>query len=137
MKTLVLLLASSGWFLCTGQQAGPIASQCLERLSLPDYPPLGVAARPTGDVIVEVRISDPLASADVKIEGKPHPVLFKAVWEALRASTFAASCRWQRLKLAFTFAIEGDAVENRQPPKVFLGYPNRFWIVTPPVRIQP
>ena len=56
---------------------------------MPDYPPIPYEALIYGELLIDVHVSEKLMFTDMEIQGKPHPLLVGAVWEALRSSTFA------------------------------------------------
>ncbi len=134
MRRLALLLVASGWMICSGQQASAVASPCLERLKLPDYPRLPLMAGIQGEVLIDVRVSEKRTATDMEIQGKPHPLLITPVLEALRNSTFAAACRGQLIRLEFSFVVEGEETKTPQSPALYISYPNRFWVVAHPVK---
>jgi TonB family protein len=111
---------------------------CAEYLRIPEYPRLGLLAQIGGSVAVVVRLDDQSVAEHVEVaEGRPHGILYKAVLDAVRESRFAAACRNRSVTLRFEFVLAKNAVENRQPSKLFFGYPNRFWIVAAPLLYQP
>ncbi len=136
MRTLALLFVTCGWMTCAGQQTSAIAARCLERLKLPDYPPLPLMARFQGEVVIDVHVSENLKFNEMEIQGKPHPLLVGAVWKALRKSRFAPACSGQRIRLSFVFLIEGEETKSPRAPTHYVSYPNRFWIVAQPVQFQ-
>jgi hypothetical protein len=136
MRTLLLFVIASGWINCSGQQTSAVASPCLERMKLPDYPPLPLVARIHGEVLIDVHVSEKLTFSDMEIQGTPHPLLVGAVWEALQNSTFAPKCRGQLIRLVFAFVIEGKETKTPQAASLYFSYPNRFWIVAHPVQPQ-
>lgn len=127
-------------FLCLSVHAQKPSDDghCLERLKLPEYPPLAIQAQISGEIKVVAKLNENSATETVEvIDGDPHPILYGAVLDALRQSTFVEACHGRAVKMVFRFALEDSVVDSRRPSKLYFGHPNRFWIVSQPVRYQP
>jgi len=109
---------------------------CIERLRMPAYPKLADSARISETVTATITLTASgsieksvlemtAASAGVKLFFLP------SVEEALRASTFRNVCGGKSVKLVFSFVLTEEL-----NPSVSFGYPNRFWITSPPQVIQ-
>ncbi len=106
------------------------AMACIERLQLPEYPPIAVSARVRGDVTVRVRLG---ASREVSLEwagDRSSQVWFRPPIErAIRESTFSPACEGRSIALVFEFrASRKDGVPDEFRAVAFR-FPNRFEII--------
>ncbi len=59
-----------------------------------------------------------------------------AIEQALRRSAFKKNCGSKLVQLVFHFVL-GQELDPDNPQSVTFGYPNQFWILTPPQVVQP
>jgi hypothetical protein len=115
---------------------------CVERLEIPDYPVLAKQARISG-VLTATVLLGPDASvlktaSEWDSETKKIESLFlREVEKSLRVSSFAKACANKTVKLVFHFVVAGSPVPSPQPPIIFFGYPNQFWMTVRPTEAQP
>ena len=113
----------------TEQSHGNSGATCIERLQIPDYPPLATQARIYGTVTASVLLSSQASVQSIKTEMKPDQgmratIFVKPVEAAVRQATFRRSCGGQTVVMVFHFEL-GDKLK----PSVLFGYPNTFWIL--------
>jgi hypothetical protein len=111
--------------------------QCVQRLRLPVYPAIAVQARISGDVPVNISLGKTSTVEHIAFMGKSHPLLAKSVLDAVKASTFTSVCQDLDVTLLFRFVIEGKGTDYPTTPVISFGFPNTFWIATPPRNVQP
>jgi len=124
-------------------QPGPAESpsniECLERLEIPDYPPLARQAHIQVMQTVKVLLSGHAAVQNIEssLQGK-HPTVDKDFKEgaekALKNSRFSKTCGGKTVALVFHYEIRDDP--NRSSLFAF-GPPNHFWIRYGPVYVNP
>lgn len=132
-----LFLAANSVLAAEQGQQQVANTECVQRLRLPAYPVIAVSARLAGDVSARITIGDGGAVRDVGFAGKPHPLLANSVRDAIRESTFVATCKYREVILEFKFVIEGKGTDYPAAPAISFGFPNTFWIVSAPRNIQP
>ena len=124
-------------------QPGPAESpsniECLERLEIPDYPPLPRTARIQVIQTVKVLLSDQATVQNIEssIQGKAIGVekdFKQGAEKALKNSLFSKTCGGKAILLVFHYEIRDDP--NRSSLFAF-GPPNHFWIRYGPVYINP
>jgi len=124
-------------------QAGPAESPsnigCLERLEMPDYPPLPRQARIQGIQTVKVLLTEQatVQSVESSIQVRTTVVerAFKESAEkALKNSQFSQTCGGKTITLVFHYEYRDDP--NRSSLVAF-GPPNHFWIRYGPVYMTP
>ncbi len=107
------------------------AMACIERLQLPEYPPIAASARVTGDVVVRVRLG---TSREVLLEwadaaSRPLLSLFdRAIERAVDESTFSPACGGRSIALVFEFRLTQEKVPDEFRAVAFR-FPNRFEII--------
>jgi hypothetical protein len=116
---------------------------CVERLEIPEYPPLAKAARIAGALTVAVQLGPDSSVGNVSSEWSPQwasvakmaGIFVPVVEKSLRESKFAKSCAGKTVTLVFNFVLS----ENPQQGEIrFLyGYPNQFWVTAPIPLVQP
>jgi len=130
----VLLIFGLGYGLAADQEQDQSnRAHCLQRLRAPDYPPLAVQARLSGEVTADISLDQAGKVVGVEFVGKPHPLLVRSVGKAVESSTFAPMCEGQKITLLFSFVIDGQGTNYRSTPLVSFGFPNRIWIVSAPL----
>jgi hypothetical protein len=127
---------------CALGQAGPAESrsnvECLERLEIPDYPPLPRQARIQAMQTVKVLLSDhgTVQHIESSLQTK-HPTVEKdftdGAEKALKNSRFSRSCGGKTITLVFHYEMRDDP--NRSSLFAF-GPPNHFWIRYGPVFVD-
>jgi hypothetical protein len=130
-----LVVASVNVYASEESQVGNV--ECVERLRVPAYPGIAVAARLSGDVEAIVQLGPGGVVRDVNVAGKPQGLLAKAVFDAISASAFKHTCEDRIVPLLFHFRIEGKGTDYPTSPVVSFGFPNTFWIVSAPRNAQP
>ncbi len=95
---------------------------CVERLEIPQYPPLAHAAVIQGSLTATATLGSD-GVVETKIVG--HPLLTEAVKTAIGASTFRKSCAGKSVTVVFNFVIEKTYNSNA---RFSFGFPNQFWI---------
>ena len=127
----------------SGQPAPPVKNssnvECVERLEIPDYPPLARMARIQVMQTVKVLLSDQAATQSIEqsLQGKVVKLdgSFKEGAEkALRNSRFSKTCAGKTITLVFHYEIRDDS--NKSSLFGF-GPPNHFWIRYGPVYAMP
>ena len=123
----------------TGPAESPSNIECLERLEIPDYPPLARQARVQNIQTVKVLLNDhaTIQSIEQGLQGKlvSFDRLFKEGAEkALKNSQFSKTCGGKTIMLVFHYEIRDDP--NRSSLFAF-GPANHFWIRYGPVYINP
>jgi hypothetical protein len=123
-------------------QAGPAESPsnigCLERLEMPDYPPLPRAASIQGTQTVKVLLSEQatVQAVEGSLETRSTGVerYFKESAEkALKKSRFSKTCGGKTITLVFHYELREDDSKSLfafQPP-------NQFWIRAGPSYMMP
>lgn len=111
--------------------------QCVQRLRLPAYPAIAVQARISGDVAAKISLGKTGTVEHIAFTGRTHPLLANSVLDAVKASTFTSACQDLDVTLLFKFVIEGKGTDYPTAPVISFGFPNTFWIATPPRNVQP
>jgi hypothetical protein len=114
-------------------QAGPVENpsniECLERLEMPDYPPLARMARITGIQTVKVLLSDQatVQTVESSAQGKTTAAekdFKESAEKALKNSRFSKTCGGKTITLVFHYEFRED--DNKS---IFaFAPPNHFWI---------
>jgi hypothetical protein len=118
---------------------GPSTIGCLERLEVPDYPPLPRTAQIQAVQTIKVVLSDQATVQDVEssLQGK-HPNVEKDFKEsaekALKNSRFSKTCGGKTVALVFHYEFRDDP--NKSSLFAF-GPPNNFWIRYGPIYVNP
>jgi hypothetical protein len=126
----------------SGQPApaeGPSNVECLERLEIPDYPPLARQANIQVTQIVKVLLSDQATAQNIQYSSQGNPVKFERLFKegtekALTNSRFSKTCGGKTITLVFHYEIRDD------PDKLQLFAfrpPNHFWIRAAPFYVTP
>jgi len=118
----------------TEQSQGDSGAACIERLQIPDYPPLAKQAAISGTLTTSVLLSTLATvqsiSTDAKMaRGAGAPILITPVETAVRRATFRPNCGGQTVVMIFHFEF-GEAVSYTPKQSVMFGYPNTLWIVS-------
>jgi hypothetical protein len=137
-----LLLVMIAPYRASGQ-ASPADRQsnieCLERLEIPEYPPLPRQARIQAIQTVRVLLSDEATVQNIEsiVQGN-HPTVEKdfkqGAEKALENSRFSKTCGGKTITLVFHYELRDDP--NTSSLFAF-GPPNHFWIRYGPVYVQP
>jgi hypothetical protein len=123
-------------------QAGPVESpsniECLERLEMPDYPPLPRTARIAGIQTVKVLLSDQatVRTVESSVRAKSTAVekgFKESAEKALRNSQFSKTCGGKTITLVFHYELCEDSNQSL----FAFAPPNHFWIRFGPVYVQP
>jgi hypothetical protein len=123
-------------------QAGPVESpsniECLERLEMPDYPPLPRTARIQGIQTVKVLLSDQATAQTVEssLQGKSTGIekdFKESAEKALKNSRFSKTCGGKTITLVFHYEIREDSNKSL----FAFAPPNHFWIRFEPPYVQP
>jgi hypothetical protein len=123
-------------------QAGPVESQsnleCLERLEMPDYPPLPRTAAVQPIQTVKALLSEQATVQIVESSLQPKSTgtdkYFKESGEkALKNSEFSKTCAGKTVTLIFHYEVRQDYNKSL----FAFGPPNHFWIRYGPVYVQP
>ncbi len=124
-------------------QPGPVESpsniECLERLEIPDYPPLARQAQIQAIQTVKVLLSDQATVQNVEssLQGKTVNLerFFKEGAErAVKNSRFSKTCGGKTITLVFHYEVRDDP--NKSSLFAF-GPPNHFWIRAGPFYVMP
>jgi hypothetical protein len=139
IASLLLMIAPYCASAQPGQAESPSNIECLERLEIPDYPPLARQAQIQVIQAVKVLLSDQATVQNVEqtLQGKVVKLdgFFKEGAEkALKSSRFSKTCGGKSVTLVFHYEIRDDP--NRSSPFAF-GTPNHFWIRYGPVYVNP
>jgi len=123
-------------------QAGSAESlsniECLDRLEIPDYPPLPRAASIQGTQAVKVFLSEHAAvlavESSIPARGAATQKAFKESAEkAVKKSRFSKTCGGKTIALVFHYEIRED--ENKS--LFAFEPPNHFWIRAGPFYVTP
>jgi len=109
---------------------------CVERLELPQYPPLGKQARIWGTVATTVQLGADGSIEKIAFEptGTKNHVLQAGVEESLRKASLAKNCAGKQITFVFNFELRAEGY----PQTTFsFGFPNQFWIIAPETKFQP
>jgi hypothetical protein len=111
-------------------QPGPVESpsniECLERLEIPDYPPLARTARLQATQTVKVLLSNQATLQSIELSLREKAVnlekFFKEGAEkALKNSRFSKTCGGKTITLVFHYELShGDTSLAFEPPNHFL-----------------
>ena len=124
-------------------QTGPVESssniECVERLEIPDYPPLPRTASIQAIQTVKVLLSDRATVQSIKSDllGKVVSVerdFRDAAEKTLKSSRFSKTCGGKTITLVFHYEIRDDP---KGSSLFAFGPPNHFWIRYGPVYAQP
>jgi hypothetical protein len=136
-----------------GPVEGPSNIECLERLEMPDYPPLAGQARVQVIQTVKVLLSDEatiqaitqtLESRVQRISGQTDKSFFsksdkralgfpEGAERAVKNSRFSKACGGKTITLVFHYEIR----EDYSISLFAFGPPNHFWIRYGPVYVNP
>lgn len=122
-----------------GREGSPSNIECLERLEIPDYPPLARMAQIQVIQTVKVLLSDQATVQDVdqSLQGKVVKLdgpFKEGAEKALKNSRFSKSCGGKTITLVFHYEIRDDP--NRSSLFAF-GPPNHFWVRAGPFYVMP
>ena len=139
IASLLLMIAPHRASGQPGPAGSPSNIECLERLEIPDYPPLARSARIQVIQTVKVLLSDQATIQNIEqsLQGKVVKLdrLFKdSAEKALKNSQFSKTCGGKTIMLVFHYEIRDDP--NRSSLFAF-GPPNHFWIRYGPVYVMP
>jgi hypothetical protein len=125
---LLAIVLTSG----ANAQTSPADSNvaCAERLKIPTYPALANTARIEGMITATIRLSSDRAPAATASPGQP--MLSSAVERAISESKFRTDCGGKTVTLIFEFKLGADGSDEKH----FFQPPNRFLILSKPVRIE-
>jgi hypothetical protein len=146
---LFLLVASVGLSNALAQGVGDsdFNMRCVERLEMPTYPPLASQARIPAvmNVVVSIGANGAVehidmvlgseAGAPTKIQQSRIGLFAPVVEHSIRASLFAKDCSGKSVRLTFHFVL-GEDLRPGVKQTVSFGFPNRFWIIVPPMIVQ-
>lgn len=125
-----------------GPAEGPSNIECLERLEIPDYPPLPRQARIQAIQTVNVLLSHRGTAEAVESSLQDNSRLLdltkkeftEGAEKALKNSRFSKTCGGKTITLVFHYEIRDDP--NRSSLFAF-GPPNHFWIRAGPFFVMP
>ena len=122
-----------------GLAESPSNIGCLERLEMPDYPPLPRQARIQGTQTVRVLLSEQATvqtvESSIQVRTTAVEKAFRESAEkALKNSQFVKTCGGKTITLIFHYEYRDDP--NRSSLVAF-GPPNHFWIRHGPVYMTP
>ena len=129
MRLLILSIALLG----AAYAQDSDSMSCVERLEIPQYPPLAYSAAIQGSLTATATV-DATGVVATKITG--HPLLADAVKTAIAASAFLKSCAGKSVTVVFNFVID-QTYKSSVPMRVSFGYPNQFSISVPPPVAMP
>jgi hypothetical protein len=130
--------------LARGQDAkSPVSSiECVQRLTMPNYPALALHAKIQGTVIAHIRIdADKTAQIRLELTAKPPHIdremgtITPAVERTLLAAKWRSECTGQNVILIFDFEIDQFQTPG-SGHRVSVGPPNHFWITAAPPGIE-
>jgi outer membrane biosynthesis protein TonB len=118
----------------TERSQGDSGAACIERLQIPDYPPLAIQAAISGTLTTSVVLSPQATvqsiNTDAKMaRGAGAPILVVPVENAVRQATFRPNCGGQTVVMIFHFEF-GKTLSYKPKQSVMFGYPNTLWIVS-------
>jgi hypothetical protein len=136
---LLLLIAPHRAYGQPRPAGSPSNIECLERLEVPDYPPLPRTASIQAVQTVKVHLSDQATVQNVEssLQGKVINLEkdFKdAAQKSLKNSRFSKTCGGKTLTLVFHYEMRDDP---NQSSLFAFGPPNHFWIRYGPVYANP
>jgi hypothetical protein len=118
--------------------SGPL-TYCIERLEIPEYPPLPRQARIQGIQTVAVHLSEQASVQDVSsnfraTNGLAYTYFSASAEKAMRNSHFSDICRGKTITLIFHYEVDdvGGTVSS-----FAFGFPNHFWVRIGPMPVMP
>jgi len=122
-----------------GPTEGPSNVGCLERLEMPDYPPLPRQVRIQGIQTVKVLLSEQATVQTVESSFQARTTAVEKAFKesaekALKNSRFSKTCGGKTITLVFHYELRDDP--NRSSLFAFEP-PNHFWIRYGPVYVNP
>jgi hypothetical protein len=142
LKTVLLCFGLAPLAMSQATTADDTNASCIEKLQMPVYPVLAKQARLWGTFTVSVTL-DPDASVQTvssEMESNVRPsrkaIFVPALEKSIRESSFAHGCGGKTVTLVFQFVL-GTGAPTDHGQDVSFGFPNRFWISTPPPVMNP
>ena len=140
---MIVVLALGSWTAVFAQNLAesiPTNVDCVQRLEMPGYHRLAIAARIQGTITTSVLLSPTASPQEITtdrqgtIEAVTNglKILVPSIEQAIKKSTFRAECGGKTVRLVFQFQIKGAFRDNPTESFAF-GFPNEFWITTPPL----
>ena len=141
LKTALLVFVVSPLALSQSTTADDTNASCIEKLQIPNYPPLARHARLSGTFTTTVVIGPDATVQSISSEmvakfSQSKGIFIPAIERSLRSSVFARRCGGNTVKLVFQFVL-GDGEPSDHGQEVSFAYPNRFWISVPPAFVNP
>jgi hypothetical protein len=142
-STLMIVLVLGFWTAANAQdvaQPVPTNADCVQRLEMPSYSKLALAARIQGAIATTIKLSSTGSLQTIMTERHGMTeiltnglkILVPSIEEAIKKSVFRSDCAGKTVRLVFRFEIKGAFREDPTVSFAF-SYPNEFWISTPPL----
>jgi hypothetical protein len=139
-SVLMVVLALGSWTPAPAQDVASMNLDCVQRLEMPGYHRLAIAARIQGTITTSVLLSPTASPQEIRTErqGLSEAVtnglkmLVPSIEQAVKKSAFRSECGGKTVRLVFRFEIKGAFRDNPTESFAF-GFPNEFWITVPPL----
>ena len=113
---------------------------CVQRLEIPGYLRLALVVRIQGTITTSVLLSPTGTPLEITTQRQGTTevltnglrMLVPSIEEAIKKSSFRSECGGKTVRLVFRFEIKGAFRDNPTASFAF-GFPNEFWISTPPL----
>jgi hypothetical protein len=113
---------------------------CVERLLTPVYSAVARQVKAEGTITASVVLSPSASVQEISTDFKSKTrraigLLIPLVEKSIVEAAFRSTCGGETVVLIFDFKIVGHPSESPKQ-SVSFGYPNKFWIVTEPVKLM-
>lgn len=126
---------------CLAQDQGEPTNttRCVERLEMPEYPPLPRQARVQGKQTVSVVLAERGSVVRINSDfhtpaGRSNTYFNAAAEKAIRTSRFSPNCAGKTVTVVFHYELDEVGAERSG---FAYGYPNHFWIRLGPQTVMP
>jgi hypothetical protein len=142
-RCLVIVLVTLSLALKTGLSQNPFEPDthigCVERLEAPAYSAVARQVKAEGTITASVVLTQSASIHEITTEFKSKTrraigLLIPLVEKSIVEAAFRPTCAGETVVLIFDFKIAGQPSDSPKQ-SVSFGYPNKFWIVTEPVRL--
>jgi hypothetical protein len=115
-------------------------ASCIERIEMPQYPPLATAAKAEGTVTARVLLGSQGRVQEIKTDpdltyASDEELLVSPVENAVRQSVFHSNCSGKTVTVVFRFWLIGNLSDHPNQSVSFTA-PNIFWITSERHRME-